>query len=134
MTDTENAWQWYAAHDDEGPASGPYTTREAAIAAARAEGNRVIYQALPPAKLELAAYVSVDCMIEQAEASAQDDHGNADWSDALIFDLSKDQLTDLDDALRDAINAWQDAQNLEFKGCVFEDMRALEWLPVDPAT
>ena len=31
--------------------------------------------------------------------------------------------------MTDAINAWQDAQKLEFKGCVFEEVRALEWLP-----
>jgi len=128
MTDTENAWQWYDAADDDGRAYGPHTTREAALAAARNEGHRVIYRALPPARLRLASYISVDTLIEDAEAAAQKDHGNPDLSDDLIFDLSEDQMTSLNDALRDAIDAWQDAQNLEFKGCVFEDVRALEWL------
>lgn len=127
-------WQWYQARHEEGSYSGPYATREDAIAEGRGEwgddddvGFWIAEATDPPVKLS--EWIGADDLLERAEESIFDnDRASMEWDD-LIFDASKEQEADLKARIIAACDEWQKAHKLTFHCSTFESMRNVEYIP-----
>ena len=117
----EQEWKWYSGPDGETFTSGPFNTREQAIAELDGEGGYVILARKVP--LRLSGYFDVDTFLEQAEESAYD-MANEDGDP--LFDVTKDQQEDLQARVRTAIEAWQYAHGLTFMPWSFSETKNLE--------
>jgi len=128
----QTVWQWYQARDREGSYSGPFESREAAIAEGRGEwddehGFWVAEATNPPVKL--ADWIGAEDLLERADESIFDnDRASQEWDDA-IFEASTEQQNDLKARVIAACEEWQKAHGLTFQCSTFEDMRNVEFIP-----
>lgn len=129
-------WQWYQARHEEGSYSGPYATREDAIAEGRGEwdddfGFWVAEATNPP--VMLSDWIGADDLIERAEESIFDnERASGEWDDS-IFDASKEQKADLKERITAVCDEWQKAHGLTFQCSTFEAMRNVEFIPGVPS-
>ena len=126
MADDEG-WTWWVGHDDE-----RYTTqcdsRDEAVQIAQEEfEGAYIVEAKKPANIDLAQQFFVDRFLDEAEDRVYDDH--ADPYGGAVFNMTKDQRTDLSEKICAAISDWQSLHDLTFQGFKFSAQRNEEYIP-----
>jgi len=121
-------WPWYHANTEDSSWSGPYETKDEAIASGNVEwGGDSFYvaQAINPPVM-LSDWVSVEILLEHAEGSIFDnDRADYEWDDQ-IFTCSPEQERDLIARVKTACDEWQAAHGLSFKCNTFERMTGPE--------
>lgn len=131
-------WQWYQARYEDGSYSGPFATREEAVAEGRDEwgddddaGFWVAEATNPP--VMLSDWIGADDLIDRADESIfGDDRASCEW-DHSIFEASKEQKEDLKARIIAACDEWQKAHGLTFCCSTFEAMRNVEFIPGKPS-
>ncbi len=122
----EPKWQWYVGYHDDEFSSGPYETREEAVQIAKDEydeGGWIIEAYKRP--VSLAAYFDAGDFLERAE---EDGYDFANENGDPLFDVDMDQMKDLQQRIRSAIEQWQADHKLEFIPWTFTGQRNLEFI------
>lgn len=125
---TSENWMWWAGRDDERYTVGPCETKEQAIEGGREDfdgDSFCIIEAIQNDDIRLADTLDGDYLLEIAEEKAYDEYADPE-GDSLIFDLSTDQVKSFGAAIKEAIEAWQNAEGLTFKSFLFSKTRNFE--------
>lgn len=124
-------WGWYYARHEEGSYSGPFDSRDDAIAEGSGDyddeyGFWVAEAKNPP--VNLSDWIRADDLLEYAEDSIFDnDRASQEWDDT-VFDATPEQQKDLAARVKAACDEWQKAHGLTFKCSTFESMRNMEFI------
>ena len=134
MTQNAEKWSWWVGKDDERYTTECNTRDEAAMIAREEYEGAWIIEAKKPDNILLSAYFDVFRFIEDAEENAYEDHADEDAGDP-IFDVTPEQISDLQTMVRAAIDDWQARHGLVFQGFKFSASRNGEWIsgPEDEA-
>lgn len=118
-------WKWYVGHYEEEFSSGPYETREEAVQIAKEEyeGGWIIEAYKSP--IALAPYFDARNFVERAE---DDGYEFSNESGDPLFDITKDQMKELEEMVRQTITDWQKKHNLVFMPWTFTGQRNLEFI------
>ena len=118
---TQPDWKWYAGSNEEEFHSGPFDTREEAIIALDGYGGFIIEAR--KSLLSLSKFFDARGFLDQAEEDAWE-HANENGD--LVFDVTNEQVVNLETRVREAIVQWQDEHNLVFVPWFFSQSRNLE--------
>lgn len=120
-------WGWYVGHNEEEFNSGPFETKEEAVHIAHEECDGAFIVEARKEDILLSSQFDVDRFIEDADDRCYDMMG---LDDCCLFgsNITKDQMGDLQEIVRAAINRWQQDHGLTFTPWVFIKTRNLEFI------
>jgi hypothetical protein len=131
MTDDKKDWGWYVGHDDEVYTSGPETYEDAVrIAREEYEGAHICEAYKDP--VPLSSMFDVHNWLEQCEERACEEYLGEDGRE--LFDVTTEQATELQGAVRAAIEKWQSENKLTFTPFMFTEARNHEYIQPQPDT
>jgi hypothetical protein len=121
---TEPDWKWYVGYSDEEYSSGPYQTRAEAVYIAKEEyeGGYIVEGYKEP--IDLAKHFEADWFLENFE----DNNYELAGPDDPLIQITKDQQTDLEAMVRQAIRDWQQKHNLVFMPWTFTETRNEDYI------
>lgn len=133
QTDTRT-WDWYYARHEDSCHSGPFSTREDAIAEGLDDfgedeyGFSICEATNDP--IALADWARFDTLIEDArETIVDNDRLSSEFDEGNdVFICTKEQEGLLIDALKKTCHDWQKTHDLVFKANTFEASRNQEWI------
>lgn len=133
MKDDEYGWSWWVGYDEERYHTECATRDEAVRIASEEQYGGYIVEARKP-DLKISRFFDGESFAEDAEEEACEEHGDPETGDP-VFDLTPDQIKDLQATVRAAIDAWQEKHCLTFTGFMFSETRNHEHIPAkaDPA-
>lgn len=124
---TLNEWTWWVGSSDE-TFDTECASREEAISIAQEEyeDGAYICEAITR-PVPLAPYFHADHWLPQADETASSGHMGE--SDDPLFEVSDEQLNDLEKMVRLTIEAWQEKHKLMFIPWIFSSQRNDEFIP-----
>ncbi len=131
MSDEE--WRWWVGHSEERYHTECDTREEAVRIATEEQDGGWICEAIKPDNLLLSGFFRADRFVEDAEEWAYEDYGDPEGNQPL-FEVSPDDLKELDAAVRQVIDAWQQESGLTFTSWQFSKMRNEEYVPAREET
>jgi len=127
MTQNIKKWSWWVGKDDERYTTECETREEAVLIAREEYEGAWIIEARKPDSIPISKYFDVGRFIEDTEERAYENHADEEGGDA-VFDVTADQIADLQDVVRAAMDQWQSKHGLVFQGFKFAASRNQEWV------
>lgn len=128
MTPQKYRWSWWVGTDEEWLTT-ECESREEAVEIARTEYEGAhICEALEPVRLRLADWFDAFEFIESAEDRAEE--YQSEYHET-VFEVSREQATDLEKMVRETIQEWQTKHNLVFKSAYFQQTRNPDYIEME---
>lgn len=117
MSETQaERWSWWVGSNDESFHT-ECATRDEALAKAQKDGGAWVCHAKPGGYLKMSDHIDMDGLIEDMGQSMVENFGNEDGDP--ILELSDGQMKDLHEALKVAMDIWQQKNGVVCKAWQF---------------
>ena len=120
-------WKWWVGYDEEAYTTQCATRSEAVQIAREEYGGAWIVEATNPPEIKLSWFFDAEQFLDQAEDQAWDSYANHDSPEAL-FELTEEQLGELQTTVRNAISQWEAERGLKFTSWQFGQMCPPEYI------